>query len=57
MLPDANLGIDGFHDIIIENLTASLTWRSSHISPADNTALCRAPPSMRTEKIGPGVSS
>ena len=31
MLPDAKLGIDGFHDIIIENLTASPTWRSSHI--------------------------
>ena len=32
MLPDAKLGIDGFHDIIIENLTASPTWRSSHIA-------------------------
>ena len=37
----ANLGIDGFHDIIIENLTASPTWSSSHISPADITALRR----------------
>ena len=41
MLPDAKLGIDGFHDIIIENLTASPTWRSSRISPADITALRR----------------
>ena len=41
MLPDAKLGIDGFHDIIIENLTASPTWRSSHISQADITALRR----------------
>ena len=41
MLPDVKLGIDGFHDIIIENLTASPTWRSSHISPADITALRR----------------
>ena len=37
MLPDAKLGIDGFHDIIIENLTASPT----HILPADITALRR----------------
>ena len=29
MLPDAKLGIDGFHDVIIENLAATLTWRSS----------------------------
>ena len=41
MLPDAKLGIDGFHDIIIDNLTASPTWRSSHILPADITALRR----------------
>ena len=41
MLPDAKLGIDGFHDVIIENLTASPTWRSSHVSPADITSLRR----------------
>ena len=41
MLPDAKLGIDGFHDIIIDNLAASPTWRLSHISPADITALRR----------------
>ena len=41
MLPDAGLRIDGFHDIIIENLTATPSWRSSHISPADITALRR----------------
>ena len=41
MLPDAKLGIDGFHDIIIENLTASPTWRSSHISQANIAALRR----------------
>ena len=37
MLPDARLGIDGFHDVIIDNLSASPTWRSSHVSPADIT--------------------
>ena len=41
MLHDAKLGIDGIHDVIIENLSASPTWRSSHISPADITALRR----------------
>ena len=41
ILPDAKLGIDGFHDVNIENLTASSTWRSSHVSPADITSLCR----------------
>ena len=41
MLPDAKLGMDGFHDIIIDNLTASPTWRLSHISPVDITALRR----------------
>ena len=40
MLPDTKLGIDGFH-VIIENLSASPTWRSSHISSADITALRR----------------
>ena len=41
MLPDAKLGIDGFHDVIIENPSASPTWRSSHVSPADITSLRR----------------
>ena len=40
MLPDAKLGIDGFHDVI-ENLTASPSWMSSHVSPADITSLRR----------------
>ena len=41
MLPDAKLGIDGFHDIIIDILTASPPWRSSHISQGDVTELRR----------------
>ena len=41
MLPDAKLGIDGFHDIIIDNLTASPPWRSSYISQGDVAALRR----------------
>ena len=62
MLPDAKLGIDGFHDIIIENLTASPTWRSSHISPADITKLRRRWPkdvfrtlSRRAPDVAPDV--
>ena len=41
MLPDSKVGTDGFHDVLIENLSASPAWRSSHISPADVTALRR----------------
>ena len=36
MLPDDKLGIDGFHDVL-ENLSATPTWRSSHVAPADMT--------------------
>ena len=39
MLPDSKLGTDGFHDVLIDNLSASPAWRSSHISPADVTSL------------------
>ena len=41
MLPDDKLGIDGFHDILVENLSGTPTWRSSHVSPADMTSLRR----------------
>ena len=41
MLPDSMLGTNGFHDVLIDNLAASPSWRSGHISPADVTALCR----------------
>ena len=41
MLPDSKLSMDGFHDVLIDNLSASLAWRSSHISPADVTSLRR----------------
>ena len=41
MLPDSQLGTDWFHDVIIDNLAATPAWRSSHISPADITALRR----------------
>ena len=41
MLPDDKLGIDGFHDILVENLSGTPTWRSSHVSPVDMTSLRR----------------
>ena len=39
MLPDSMLGTNGFHDVLIDNLAASPSWRSGHISLADATAL------------------
>ena len=39
MLPDSKIAPDGFHDVIVENLAASHTWRSRHISPGDVTSL------------------
>ena len=44
MLPDSKVGTDGFHDVLIENLSASPAWWSSHVSPADVTALRRRNP-------------
>ena len=41
MLPDDKLSIDGFHDILVENLSGTPAWRSSHVSPADMTSLRR----------------
>ena len=35
LIPDAGIGQDGFHDVIIENLLGTSTWRSKHVSPAD----------------------
>ena len=40
----SRLGSDGFHDVLIDNLAASPSWRSSHISPVDVTALRRRRP-------------
>ena len=41
MLPDDELGIDGFHDILVENLSGTPACRSSHVTPADMTSLRR----------------
>ena len=31
LLPDTNIGKDGFHDVVVENLIGSSTWRSRHV--------------------------
>ena len=41
MLPDSRLETNEFHDVLIDNQTASPSWRLGHISPADVTALRR----------------
>ena len=43
MLLDSDSGPEGFHDVFIENLAATPTWRSRYISPGDVTSL---PPTM-----------
>ena len=39
MLPDSKIAPDSVHDVLVENLAASPTWRSQHISPGDVTSL------------------
>ena len=41
LLPDNNIRKDGFHDVVVENLIGSSTWRSRHVSPSDVIALRR----------------
>ena len=55
-----------FHDVLIENLSGTATWRSSHVVPADMTSLrrrwpkavyntlqCRAPDVERLRRDAP----
>ena len=41
LIPDTKIGQDGFHDVVIENLIGTATWRSRHVSPSDVIALRR----------------
>ena len=41
LLPDNNIGKEGFHDVMVENLIGSSTWRSRHVSPSDVIAMRR----------------
>ena len=41
LIPDAGIGQNGFHDVVIENLLGTSTWRSIYVSPADVIGLRR----------------
>ena len=41
LIPDTKIGQYGFHDVVVENLIGSSTWRSRHVSPSDVIALRR----------------
>ena len=73
MLPDSDSGPDGFHDVIIENLAATPTWRSYFSRGCDFTSPTMAEgciqdyvmalegsgvaPSFRSSSTGVGVSA
>ena len=44
LIPDTNIGQDGFHDVVVENLIGSSTWRSRHVSPSDVITIRRCWP-------------
>ena len=46
LIPDTKIGQDGFHDVVIENLIGTATWRSRHVSPSDVIALRRRWPKV-----------
>ena len=39
MIPDLGIAPEGFHDIVIEDLAATPTWRSRRLLPGDVTSL------------------
>ena len=41
MIPDLGIAPEGFHDILIEDLSATPAWRSCRLLPGDVTSLCR----------------
>ena len=55
-LMDDRVGNDGFHDVIIENLSGTPTWRSSHVSPAEVTSLRRQWPASDVERLRPKLA-
>ena len=46
LIPDASIGQDGFHDVVIENLIGTSTWRSRYVSPSDVIGLRRRWPQV-----------
>ena len=51
MLPDLKIAPDSFRDVLVENLAASPTWRSQHISPGDVTSLRQRRRSKEVERL------
>ena len=51
MIPDDKLGNDGFHDVMIENLSGIPAWRSSYVSPGEVTSLRRQWPKAVFETL------
>ena len=41
LMPDLGIARAGFHDVVIENLADTPTWRSRHLHPGDVTSLRR----------------
>ena len=51
MVPDDKLGKDGFHDVMIENLSGTSTWRSLYVFSAEVTKLRRQWPKAVFETL------
>ena len=51
IVPDDKLGKDGFHDVMIENLSGTPSWRSSYVSPLEVTSLRRQWPKAVFETL------
>ena len=41
MIPDLGIASEGFHDILIEDLSATPSWRSRRLLPGEVTSLRR----------------
>ena len=41
LIPDLGIAPAGFHDVVVENLAVTPTWRSRHLHPGDVTSLRR----------------
>ena len=51
LLPDSMIGKEGFHDVVVENLTASSTWRSQHVSPSDTSHRHSTTPTLAEGRV------
>ena len=46
MIPDLGIAPQGFHDILIEDLSATPSWRTCHLLSGEVTSLCRRWPKI-----------